>query len=92
MRSEIATADTIDALTVREVASRFRVGQDKVRAWIRRGELKAVNTAAVLCGRPRFVVTREALAAFEMKRATTAPPKPRRRRPRRSEAKDYYPG
>ena len=39
-------------LTVREIARRFRVGEDKVHAWIRRGELRAINTAATLCGKP----------------------------------------
>jgi excisionase family DNA binding protein len=39
-------------LTVREVARRYRVSPDKVRAWIRRGELAAVNTASTLCGKP----------------------------------------
>jgi hypothetical protein len=43
-------------LTVHDVARRYRVGEDKVRAWIGRGELKAVNTAAALCGKPRWVI------------------------------------
>jgi hypothetical protein len=56
-------------LTVRDVARRYRVGGDKVRLWIARGELAAVNTAAALCGKPRFVVLPEHLAAFERRRA-----------------------
>src|SRR5262249_18503933 len=47
-------------LTVRDVARRYRVGEDKVRTWIARGELKAINTAAALCGRPRWIVPVEA--------------------------------
>src|SRR5262245_18072506 len=43
-------------LTVRDVARRYRVSPDKVRAWITSGELRAVNTATALCGRPRWVV------------------------------------
>ena len=43
-------------LTVADVARRYRVGEDKVRAWIRGGELKALNTAMSGCGKPRFVV------------------------------------
>ena len=39
--------------TVREVALRLRVGEDKVRNWIARGELLAINTATVVCGKPR---------------------------------------
>jgi transposase len=77
-------------LTVRDVARRYRVGEDKVRAWIARGELKAINTAAVLCGRPRWVVPVDALAEFERRRAGGPPPKPQRRR-RQPAPIDYYP-
>jgi excisionase family DNA binding protein len=77
-------------LTVREVARRLRVRPSKVRAWIRRGELAAINTSAALCGRQRLVVTPQALAAFERKRATGAEEKPQRRK-RRPAGKDYYP-
>jgi transposase len=77
-------------LTVREVARRYRVGEDKVRRWIARGELAAINTAAALCGRPRWVVTPEALAAFERRR-TPAPPPEKRRPRRRQDEVDYFP-
>jgi transposase len=61
-------------LTVRDVARRYRVSPDKVRGWIARGELPAVNTAAALCGKPRWVVTPDALASFERRRAGRPPP------------------
>jgi hypothetical protein len=77
-------------LTVRDVARRYRVSPDKVRGWIVRGELDAVNTSAVLCSKPRWVITPEALAAFERSRHGGPPPTPLRRR-RRREVKDYYP-
>jgi excisionase family DNA binding protein len=77
-------------LTTRDVARRLRVGEDKVRTWVRRGELAAVNVASSLCGRPQLRITPEALAAFEQSRAAGAPPKPTRRR-RRPAAVDYYP-
>ncbi len=67
-------------LTVRDVARRYRVSPDKVRAWIARRELGAVNTASALCGKPRFVVLPEHLAAFEQARSACPPPKPPRRR------------
>jgi excisionase family DNA binding protein len=76
--------------TVAEVAARYRVGEDKVRAWVRRGELEAVNVAAALCGRPQLRITPEALAAFEARRSAAPPPMPARRR-RRSAEIDYYP-
>jgi hypothetical protein len=75
--------------TVPEVARRYRVGQDKVRAWIRRGELAAVNTAAVLCGKPRWIITPDALAKFEQQRSGGPPPTPPCRR--QPAVKDYYP-
>jgi hypothetical protein len=77
-------------LTVEDVARRYRVSPDKVRAWIGRGELRAVNTAAALCARPRWVIPPEVLADFERARQGGPPPKPRRRR-RKPEAVDYYP-
>lgn len=77
-------------LTVRDVARRLRVGEDKVRTWIRNGEIRAINTARSLCARPRWVVPREALERFEQRRAGVPPPTPPRRR-RRPATTDYYP-
>jgi excisionase family DNA binding protein len=77
-------------LTVRDVARRYRVSEDKVRAWVRRGELRAINTAATLCGKPRWVITPEALAEFEKGRCGSPPPKPQRR-PRQQTFIDFYP-
>lgn len=76
------------ALTVAEVAQHYRVSPDKVRAWIGRGELVAVNVAASLCGKAQLRVTPEALAAFERKRAAGTPPSPRRRK--RTVQVDYF--
>ena len=81
--------DPIAGLTVADFARRYRVGVDKVRAWIAKGELKAINTAALSCGKPRWVVTPEAVAEFEAKRAGGPAPKPQRRR-RQSHLVDYY--
>jgi hypothetical protein len=82
------TADP--GLTVRDVAARYRASPDKVRLWIKRGELTAINTASALCGKPRWVITPEAMAAFERGRIAGPPPKPQRRR-RRPAIIDYYP-
>jgi hypothetical protein len=78
-------------LTVADVARRYRVGEDKVRSWIRKGELVAINTASVLCGKPRWVITPESLAAFERQRAGGPPPKPPRRKKKPSDFIDYFP-
>jgi excisionase family DNA binding protein len=78
-------------LTVSDVARRLRVGEDKVRGWINRGELAAINTATALCGRPRWVVSPESLAEFERRRAGGPPPaKPARKR-RSAGLVDYFP-
>ena len=77
-------------LTVADVARRYRVSEDKVRAWVARGELRAINTATALCGKPRWVITPDGLAAFEKLRAGGRPPKPSRRRRQPAEI-DFYP-
>jgi hypothetical protein len=88
----VLPADTLPApgLTVADVAKRYRVGPDKVRSWITRGELAAVNTAAALCCKPRWVITPEALTAFERPRSGGPAPKQSQRR-KRTVAVDYYP-
>lgn len=77
-------------LTVRDFALRYRVGEDKVRTWISRGELRAVNTATALCGRPRWVIPADAIFEFERRRAGGPQSRPTPRR-RRSAMVDYYP-
>jgi hypothetical protein len=78
--------------TVADLAKRYRVSPDKVRVWIARGELLAINTASILCGRPRYLVLPESLARFERGRAAAAPPNPpRRRRHVQTGYIDYFP-
>jgi len=77
-------------LTVRDVVRRYRVGEDKVRAWIARGELRAINTAAVLCGRPRWVILADSLTEFERARLGGPVPKPIQRKGQTSEI-DFFP-
>jgi hypothetical protein len=88
----LATDDSRPAvaagLTVADVARRYRVSPDKMRAWIKRGELLAINISSTRCGRPRYVVTADALAAFEAARSAAPPPKPKQRR--RKVALVYY--
>jgi transposase len=81
----------VAGLTVRDVARRYRVGKGKVLSWIRKGELPAINTAAVLCGKPRWVITADGLAQFERRRAGGPDPKPAPRRRKRTDIVDYYP-
>src|SRR5262249_47700353 len=83
-------APPASGLTVADVARRYRVSPDKVRAWIRRGELVAVNTATALCGRPRWVVVPTARAELGRGRAGGAAPRAPRRR-NRTDFVDYLP-
>lgn len=69
------------ALTVRDVTERFGVGGHTVLGWIARGELRAVDVSRHRGGRPRWRITAEALAAFELAR-TPSPLQPRTRRKR----------
>ena len=77
-------------LTVSDVAKRYRVSPDKVRVWIARGELQGINTAAALSGKPRWVITPNALVSFENRRAGGPAPKAQRRR-RTPSVIDFYP-
>jgi hypothetical protein len=89
--------ETLDAvraqvgLTVPEFARLYRMGQDKVRALIARGELGAVNTTSFLCGKPRWVILPHHQAEFERRRAGGPPPKPPRRKKKPSDWIDYFP-
>jgi hypothetical protein len=76
--------------TPRELACRWRISADKVRAFVRSGELAALNLATARCGKPRLVITPEAVAAFERGRQAAPPPAPAKRR-KRTVKVDYYP-
>ncbi len=80
---------SLQGFTVAELCRRWRVGGDKVRAFLRRGELVGVNVAANLSARPQWRVTPESVQSFEQRRSSAPPPKPPRRR-RRTELVDYY--
>jgi hypothetical protein len=82
--------DPTAGLTVADCARRYRVGEDKVRGWIDKGDLRAVNTATDMCGKPRWVITPDALMEFEKRRAGGPPPKPQRRR-RQPAVIDFFP-
>jgi hypothetical protein len=90
MPSADTTLTPTTGMTPRELARYLRVGVTKVLTWIHRGELGAVSTASVQCGRPRYVVLPHHLAAWERGRQAGPPPRPARRR-KRTEIVDYFP-
>ena len=76
-------------LTPPTIAKRFGVKADTVRSWIHAGELPAINVAPSGSKKPSFRVSDEALKAFEQRRSGKAPAKPKRRRRKRSTAKQF---
>lgn len=66
-------------LTVLALAERYAVSQHTVLQWIRTGELRAVDVSRRLGGRPRWRITPDAMAAFELLRTPTPAPATKRR-------------
>lgn len=64
-------------LTPPQLAKKFAVGVEKVLAWIRNGELRAVNVAQTTGGRPRWRISPAALEAFIRRRESAVPLPPR---------------
>jgi hypothetical protein len=67
------------------------VGPDKIRAFLRRGELAGVNLATNLSARPQWRITAESVERFERRRSSAPCPKPPHRRRRAPSAIDFYP-
>jgi len=76
-------------LTPPKIASECGVEVAKVHAWIRSGELKAINLAEKIGGRPRWKVEPAEWEAFKGRRATT-PPMVRARRGRAGFAPKFF--
>lgn len=72
-------------LTPPELARRWGISSDKVRAWIRSGKLAAIDAATRPGGRPRFLIDVRDLAAFEAARRVHTKV-PTKRRPRQRDA------
>jgi hypothetical protein len=85
------TADTPpEGYSVADLCRRWKVGADKIRAFLRRGELVGINVAANLSGKPQWRVTAASVEQFERRRSSTPSPKPPRRR-RQVSVIDYFP-
>lgn len=70
------------AFTVADLVERFSVGEHTVLGWIRSGELTAFDVSRNPGGKPRWRISVEALASFELRRTST-PPQPSTTRRRR---------
>jgi hypothetical protein len=60
-------------LTPPVIARMWGISPEKVLAWIRSGELRAMNAATDPSSRPRYLVAIKDLAAFESRRTIIAP-------------------
>jgi excisionase family DNA binding protein len=69
---------TREKLTPPEVARLWGVSHDKVLAWIRSGELRAIDVATKRDGRPQYRIDIEELNAFEQRRMVRPSSPPRR--------------
>jgi hypothetical protein len=76
--------------SVKDLARRWLVGEDKIRTWLKRGELVGVNVALTMCGRPMWRIPAEEVQRFEQRRSSTPSPKPAKRRQRVAHI-DFYP-
>jgi excisionase family DNA binding protein len=79
--------------TPAELARLLRVSADRIRGWIKSGELGALDTALHRCGKPRYVILPHHLAEFERRRCAATPaakPSPRRKRQAVGQV-DYFP-
>jgi Helix-turn-helix domain len=78
--------------TPNELARLLRVSPDRIRGWIKAGQLGAIDTARHRCGRPRFVILPQHLEEFERRcRAATTIAKPAPRRRQQPGLIDFYP-
>jgi hypothetical protein len=80
----------VAGFSVADLCRRWRCGGNKIRAFLRRGELIGVNVATNLSGRPQWRVTEESVLAFEARRTSAPAPRPAKRK-KKITAVDYYP-
>jgi excisionase family DNA binding protein len=78
-------------LSVKDICERYGVTVHTVLAWIRSGELRAVNVGRRLgAKKPRWRITQEAVEAFEVLRTPTSPKPRTRRRKRPLDVIEFY--
>ena len=85
---------TRQKMTPPALAKLWGVSVDKIIAFIRRGELRAIDSSSDRGSpRPRFLIDHKDIEAFELARAVAPPaPKTRRRRRRRNDpaVREYF--
>ncbi len=79
------------ALTVADISDRYGVDEHTVLGWIKSGELRAIAVNRKPGARkPRWRITPEALASFELLRTHNPPPPTTRRRKTQPEVIEFY--
>jgi hypothetical protein len=86
----MVSGSPLQGYTVADLCRRWRIGADKIRGFLRRGELVGVNVASSLCGRSQWRITAQSVEQFEQRRTSEPPPKRPRQR-HRAATVDYYP-
>jgi hypothetical protein len=86
-------ADPAHGMTVGQVAKYLRLGEDRIRAMIRSGELAAIDTSYPSAAKRRYVVLPEDLRKWIERRRAAEPKRAPRRRPAATRAgkKDRFP-
>jgi hypothetical protein len=59
------TPPALTGFSVADLARRWRIGEDKVRTFLRKGELVGVNVATNLSGKPQWRITPESVERAE---------------------------
>jgi len=79
------------AHNVKQVAEHYGVREHTVLSWIHSGELLAVNVGRTPgAKKPRWRITAESLAAFELIRTHNPPPPRTKRRRRQADVIAFY--
>lgn len=74
-----------------QLAKRLGIDPGKVLAWIYSGQLRAVNVATNLGGRPRWRIAMGDFEAFLLQRQSPAvAPKPRNRRRKKDGVTEFF--
>lgn len=83
------SSDPARYLTPPEIAARLGCKAETVCGWIKSGELKAINLARRGAMKPRFRISPESLAAFELARSVVPREPVVRRKPMNMEMKRF---
>ena len=78
-------------LSVKELCERYGVNEHTVLGWIKSGELKAINVGRRPgAKKPRWRITADALATFELIRTNNLPLPRTRRRKQSADVISFY--